>query len=147
MGTTSEGLAPSPQDTAGGDHVRESSPDTAVEMLDRQLRDRVARYEHASRADLDERISELEREWDIERVLELNASALALTGVALAAGHDRRWLWLSGGVLSFLIQHAVQGWCPPIEVFRRMGVRTRSEIEAERHALKAIRGDYRELSR
>jgi hypothetical protein len=47
---------------------------------------------------------------------------------------------------SFLLQHAVQGWCPPLPVFRRWGVRTQPEIDYERYALKALRGDFRNLS-
>ena len=46
------------------------------------------------------------------------------------------------GVAAFLLQHALQGWCPPLPVFRWYGVRTQSEIEQERYALKAIRGDF-----
>ena len=42
----------------------------------------------------------------------------------------------------FLLQHAVQGWCPPVPVFRRLGVRTQTEIDEERYALKALRGDF-----
>jgi hypothetical protein len=34
-----------------------------------------------------------------------------------------------------------QGWCPPLTVFRRLGVRTRREIDLERYAIKALRGD------
>lgn len=45
----------------------------------------------------------------------------------------------------FLLMHAVQGWCPPIPVLRRFGVRTTFEIDRERNALKALRGDYREM--
>lgn len=43
----------------------------------------------------------------------------------------------------FLLRHAVQGWCPPLPVFRRLGARTQSEIDHERYALKALRGDFR----
>ena len=39
------------------------------------------------------------------------------------AGH-RGWLWFSVGVLAFLAQHALQGWCPPMPVFRYLGTRT-----------------------
>lgn len=46
---------------------------------------------------------------------------------------NRRW---------FLLQHAVQGWCPPLPVFRRLGVRTAREIHEEILALKAMRGDF-----
>ena len=45
----------------------------------------------------------------------------------------------------FLLQHAVQGWCPPLPIFRRGGVRTQAEIEQERYALKAIRGDFEQM--
>jgi hypothetical protein len=88
------------------------------------------------------RLSELDREWDIERVLETNASALALGGLVAGVVADRRALLFSGAVLAFLFQHAVQGWCPPVPVLRRLGVRTAGEIETERQCLKAMRGDY-----
>src|SRR5439155_25183417 len=45
-------------------------------------------------------------------------------------------------VLPFLFQHAIQGWCPPVPILRRKGVRTRREIDAEKYALKALRGDF-----
>ena len=82
----------------------------------------------------------------MERLLETNASALAGVGVGLAAATgSRKWLILPGIVLSFLFQHAVQGRCPPVPVFRRLGVRTREEIDRERYALKALRGDFRDV--
>ncbi len=43
---------------------------------------------------------------------------------------------------AFLFQHAVQGWCPPVPVLRRLGFRTTYEIDRERYALKALRGDF-----
>lgn len=48
-------------------------------------------------------------------------------------------------VSSFLLHHAGRGWCPPVPIFRRLGVRTRQEIDAERFALKVLRGDLDEL--
>jgi hypothetical protein len=45
-------------------------------------------------------------------------------------------------VAGFLLQHALQGWCPPLPVLRRLGVRTADEINQERYALKALRGDF-----
>lgn len=59
----------------------------------------------------------------------------------LAALHDRRWLVVPTIVTAFLLQHALQGWCPPIGLFRRIGIRTRAEVDAERYALKLLRGD------
>ena len=91
---------------------------------------------------IERRLRELDREWDIERVLETNASLVAFVGVALGARLDRRWLVLPALVTAFLFQHAVQGWCPPIPVLRRLGIRTSREIEIERVALKILRGDF-----
>lgn len=42
--------------------------------------------------------------------------------------------------------HAVQGCCPPVPLLRRLGLRTREEIERERYALKALMGDFAGLS-
>jgi hypothetical protein len=92
------------------------------------------------------RIEKLEREWDVERWLETNASSLALLGLGLGLTVSRKWLWLSGGVLGFLMLHGVQGWCPPLPVLRRAGVRTRSEIDREKYALKFLRGDFDRVS-
>lgn len=46
---------------------------------------------------------------------------------------------MAGIVPAFLFQHALQGWCPPIELFRFLGRRSRNEIDAESTAL---RGDF-----
>ena len=91
---------------------------------------------------IDRRLRELDQEWDIERTLEANAATLAFTGVVLGAAVDKRWLALPALVTAFLFQHALQGWCPPIPVLRRLGFRTMREIDTERYALKALRGDF-----
>ncbi len=91
--------------------------------------------------DIDDRLDELDREWDIERTLEANAAGISLVGLGLATFVDRRFIALPALVAGFLLQHAVQGWCPPLPVFRRLGVRTASEIEEEKVALRRIRGD------
>lgn len=88
------------------------------------------------------RLKELDQEWDIERSLEANAAALAFTGTALGVAGRRGWFLLPAAVTAFLFQHAVQGWCPPLPVLRRLGFRTAQEIERERNGLKALRGDY-----
>jgi hypothetical protein len=58
---------------------------------------------------------------------------------------DRRLFVLPALVAGFLLQHALQGWCPPITFFRRRGFRTASEIDHERYALKALRGDFEDV--
>jgi hypothetical protein len=124
-----------PQHTA--EHVNEE--------IGRQTEERVARCAAAGREAIDRRLAELDHEWDIERTLEANAATLTAAGAALALLSDRRFALLPLVVGSFLLQHAVQGWCPPVPVFRRLGFRTQPEIDYERYALKALRGDFRHL--
>lgn len=124
------------------DRVRAATSHNVNASIDRQVMRSVQRYAAKSPQAVARRIDELDREWDIERTLELNASTLALTGLALGVIVNRKWLIVPGIVLPFLLQHALQGWCPPLPILRRLGVRTREEIDREKYALKALRGDF-----
>ena len=125
-----------PEHTAG--HVNED--------IRRRTHEEIARIAAAGPEAIDRRLAELDREWDIERTLEANAATVALVGLGLGTFVDRRFYLLPAAVAGFLLQHAVQGWCPPMPVFRRLGVRTAYEIEEERYALKALRGDFRDVA-
>ena len=124
------------------DRVREHSPIQLNERIDRATQRRVLRAGGESKAALSRRIEQLEDEWDMERVLETNASAIALSGVLLGLFVNRKFFIVPCIVLPFLLQHATQGWCPPIPFFRSRGVRTRKEIDTEKVAVKALRGDF-----
>ena len=118
---------------------------TSVEanrLIDRETEGRVRRAAAEGVSGINERLAELDREWDLDRVLQTNASTLSLIGITLAATHSKKWAILPGVVLSFFFQHAVQGFCPPLPILRRIGIRTRQEIERERYALKYLRGDF-----
>ncbi len=116
------------------------SPAQTTEDIRALSRARIV--ELAGRLDcIQQRLEELEQEWDVERTLEANAASVALVGGILSL-FSRKWAFLPVLVGGFLLQHAVTGWCPPIEFFRRIGVRTAREIEQERFALKAMRGDF-----
>lgn len=93
------------------------------------------------------RLEELDQEWDIERTLEANAATAVLVGLTLGATVDRKWFIFPAFVAGFLLQHAVQGWCPPLPIFRRLGFRTQTEIDEEKHALKALRGDFKNIGK
>lgn len=125
------------------ERVPEHTADHINQQIREQTRRNVERVAAQGSAAIERRLRELDAEWDIERTLEANAATLAATGGALALLVDRRFALIPLVVGSFLLQHALQGWCPPLPVFRRMGVRTQTEIEEERHALKALRGDFR----
>lgn len=109
--------------------------------LEWETRDRVQSLAH-NKTGIDARLRELDEEWDIERAIEANASTLAFLGVLLGFFAHPYWLALPALVTAFLFQHAVQGWCPPVPLLRRLGFRTAYEIERERYALKAVRGDF-----
>lgn len=124
------------------DRVRRHTAEPALNTIDERTRASI--LEHGNTPwSISERLAKLEWEWDVERVLEANASVLSLSGSALGMLASRRWFLLPIVVFSFLIQHASSGWCPPLPVLRRFRVRTQSEIDRERYALKAIRGDFR----
>jgi hypothetical protein len=131
-------------DTA--DRVRRNTAATVNRRIAEETTRRIAGLAREPMR-IDARLAELDAEWDTERVLEANAATLALAGTLLGAFGDRRFLALPAVVAGFLLQHALQGWCPPLPVIRRAGVRTAREIEAERTVLKAIRGDFEELAR
>jgi len=114
------------------------------EEINRKIRKELEAcvYYYAQRPqEIDSRLDELDREWDMERLLETSAGVFSLAGVTFGSVH-RRWFVLPALVGAFLLQHAIQGWCPPVSVLRRMGIRTTREIDHERFALKTLRGDF-----
>ena len=63
------------------DRVRSSTASHVNEEIDHQTDINIHHYKDKSRAEILERIQMLDKEWDIERVLEVNASTLALSGL------------------------------------------------------------------
>ncbi|OCX90820.1 MAG: hypothetical protein BFD77_06095 [Pseudomonas sp. CO183] len=117
-------------------------PAHTAEHVNQQIRRRTERsveYYRQHPQQIGRRLRELDREWDIERTLEANAATLVVAGAVLGLTVDRKFLGIPLVVGGFLLQHALQGWCPPLPVFRRLGLRTAAEIQHERSALEAIR--------
>jgi hypothetical protein len=127
------------------DRVANQTADRDNERIERQTTQNVAAHSTSKRK-MDRRIRALDREWDIERTLEANAASAALLGLGLGLFVNRKFFALPAIVAGFLFQHAIQGWCPPLPIFRKLGFRTQTEIEQERYALKAIRGDFADVS-
>jgi hypothetical protein len=95
------------------------------------------------RDEIPARLAELDREWDVERVLAAAAASVSLGAVLLGFSGRRRWLRLPLLVQGFYLLHTVQGWCPPLPVLRRLGFRTPNEIDRERYTLIDIARDTR----
>ena len=127
------------------ERVRRQTSPQQLEKIDERIERNIRFYGSQPEAVIARRIEELNNEWSIERWLEINASILACSGALLGVTLRRKWLLLTAAVSGFLLQHAVSGWCPPIPVLRRLGVRTQSEIDREKFALKALRGDFSKI--
>jgi hypothetical protein len=125
--------------------VSENTAETVNATIRRQTEEGVSYFVSAGPEAIDRRLQELDGEWDIERVLEANAASLTLVAVVLGVAKGPKWFLVPGVIAAFLLQHAIQGWCPPLPLLRRLGLRTEAEINRERYALKALRGDFREV--
>lgn len=119
--------------------VEEHTSDEANARIARQTEHNIRNFAVAGPAAIDRRLRELDEEWDVERALEANASSLILASVVLGATVNRKFLYAPAVISAFLLQHALQGWCPPLPLLRRMGFRTSREIEHERRGLLSRR--------
>ena len=123
------------------DRVRDRTSPRVNHQIDRRTADTLERLAASDPAAITSRLAELDREWDVDRAV------MAIFGVVGGANwllSMRRWLTgrrpgrstvLLGVQLGFLFHHARAGWCPPVSVLRRLGVRTSMEIEEERRVL------------
>jgi Protein of unknown function (DUF2892) len=122
--------------------AEDNTPDSINERIRRETESSIARTTALGGNAIEERLQMLDKEWDTERALETLAGSFILSGLALSLTVNRNWLALPGVVAAFLLQHAIQGFCPPLIAIRALGIRTPREIEEERFALKAARGDF-----
>ena len=128
------------------ERVRNSTAEEVNGAIDETTAANIRRFGYAGTGIIAYRLEELDREWDVEKDLEVYAATLALTGLALGSLVNKKWFLLSGMVAGFLLQQGLQGWCPPLPLFRKLGLRSKNEIQAERTALKALRGDFKTVT-
>jgi hypothetical protein len=128
------------------DRVQRNTSKKVNERIASQTEVNIARLAHARSYEIEQRLAGLEEEWDIERYLETMAPSFTLFGLGMGVTVNKKWLLLPLVIQSFFLQHALQGWCPPVPVLRRLGIRTRDEIDREKYALKALRGDFRQIA-
>lgn len=123
------------------DRVRRHTGPHVLRRIEDETERRLAAVADDPQA-MDRRLAELDREWDVDRVIETEAALLGLVGVALAALVSRRFLkspLLTGGGM---LLYALTGRYLTMPLIRRLGVRTAHEIARERYALLALRGDF-----
>ncbi len=100
-------------------------------------------YRLESEGVINNRIKELEAEWDVERSIQLKASLIAFSGLALGASLGKKWLMIPAAICSFFAVHAIKGGAMPVSG----NSRTRRQIAEEQFGLKELlrKGSYKNL--
>lgn len=96
---------------------------------------------------LDQRLAQLDREWDVDRLFLAGGACAGILGILWGGLRNRLYLALPLAVFAFSWQRIVQGTCPPVEGLRRLGFRTALEIQDERTAIVAVRKSLRAARR
>jgi hypothetical protein len=127
------------------DRVRRYTSPKMLLRVEEEIERNVACYAGQSDEVIGERIEELKQEWSINRYLQANVAAVGLLGAILGLTVNRKFALLTAIAFGSFLVHGVRGWDPRIQTLRKMGIRTRSEIDREIYALKVMRGDFKDL--
>jgi hypothetical protein len=125
-----------------GDQVRAKTPPEINQAIDIETAAMIRFYAGKTDYEISKRIEKLDNEWDIGRCIEGRAAIVSFIGVILGLKKSKKWLILSIIALTFLLQYAIQSWCPPVALLRRFGIRTRQEIYLEKYALQVSCRDF-----
>jgi hypothetical protein len=109
------------------------------------LEQQLARIAEMGPTAICDRMCELDREWTAGRLSKATAGILILVGLPLAVFVSP---WFAavpavGGLLLAQYTFTRRSWLDGL--FRSIGYRTGGEIDEERFALKALRGDFKNL--
>src|SRR5687767_13633677 len=112
-----------PAEEPEGEIVRKGTPDKENQAIDNQILENIRKYAGKSPAEIAQRIQQLDKEWDIERVLDVIMPAFALLGITLSFIISPYSLILPTLFSIFYIWYAFFGWCPPIPMLRYFKIR------------------------
>ncbi|MES2725538.1 MAG: hypothetical protein V4643_00455 [Bacteroidota bacterium] len=113
--------------------------------IDETTKENIQKYIDQGEGAIDRRVRELDNKWDMEKTIRFNISVLALAGVLFGTFKKRRWSVLSVAITAFIVQHLISKWCPSLPLLKKLGMQTHKEIEREKYALKALRGDFKSI--
>lgn len=131
---------------ASRDRARVRTAPAVLARIDNDTFDRLVDDAHGV-TPIGPRLNALDREWDLDRAIEAEAALTGLAGLGLGLLVDRRWLALPAFVGAMLVTYATTGRYPLLPWLRRLGVRSASEIQRERHAVKALHGHFDAIER
>ena len=128
------------------DSVRTHASDGINRRIDAQVEACVRRMaEDPEGPTISRYLERLESEWDVNRVLMVASSAVSVLGLAVSSRRSQGWKLLAGVAAGLLLQQGLLGFGPLAGVARLLGVRSRQEIDLEKFALKALRGDFKRI--
>src|ERR1051326_8073406 len=110
--------------------IRRRTVETLNVKLQTAAKARLAYYARHPDA-IEQRLRELDQEWDIERGIELEAAGTVLTGCVLGMTVNKKWFLLAMTASAMLLLHNLRGDYPLLPIFRRLGLRTANEINEE----------------
>ena len=127
-------------DVSGGlSHLEETC------RRNRQRTEQVLAYYAAQLNQIDQRLKELEEEWDLDQAVMAASAGVSASGLLMAVMGSRKSLLMPLAAAGFMLHYALTGWNGLSSLLYRMGVRSVQEIDEERTALKALRGDFAKL--
>jgi hypothetical protein len=128
------------------DAVRSHAPIEVNKRIDERVERCVRHMAQQDRPEITRYLEKLEREWDLNRAVMVAGSLLSVLGLWLGRRDGGRWRILGGMAAGLMLQHGLMGFGPLAEMVRAVGgVRTRREIDLEKFALKALRGDFERI--
>lgn len=110
-----------------------------------RVRDSVRYYTSLGPEAVADRLRELDAEWGLERALTAGLAGVSAFGLVMGFFGSRTLRLLTWIATPLLFAYSIGKWAPSAELTDRRGLRTRKEIEEERYALKAWRGDFQGL--
>ena len=111
----------------------------ASESNERRAEANLAYYrEHGG--EISRRLRELDDEWDVTRVLQVVTSGATLATFWFSISKSRLWTLATLALTVGTLHHGLTNRSPASDYARRLGFRTRTEIEAERRQLMALQG-------
>jgi hypothetical protein len=132
--------------TANLEQIRPLTVEGLASEFQSQTEARLSYYS-AHPEEIEDRLHELDEEWDIDRATEMEAAGTILTGAVLGVTFSKKWFLLCAFSSAMMLLRTFTGVYPMLPVFRRIGFRTAREIEQERYALKLLRGDFENIAR
>ncbi|MBX9724449.1 MAG: hypothetical protein K2X81_23770 [Candidatus Obscuribacterales bacterium] len=114
--------------------------------LDRRTEHNIHAYSMQTREAIDEHLRELDREWSTERTNATIGNVIALLGLVLGAFISSWFLLIPLTTCLFSLAHNVFNFTPLLTLWRHSNMRANCQINTEKFAMKAMRGNGRQLN-